>query len=822
MKAIIMAGGEGTRLRPLTCTIPKPMVPIVNKPVMEYIIELLKSVSINEVNVTTCYLPTSISDYFGNGEQFNIKISYFTELTPLGTGGSVLNTGLTSKESIIVISGDCVTDIELRKAIEFHNYNHSKATLVLKREPYPLDYGIVILDKYNKITKFLEKPSWGEVFSDTVNTGIYILESEVFNYYKPGDRFDFSKDLFPKLLSDNVPMYGYVTQNYWNDVGDISSYKQTQFDILNHKVKLSSKYKEAQPGVFIGENTSISSNAIMNPPVVIGNNCTIKAGVVIGGYSIIGNNVLIQEGSTIKRSIIWDKVAISRNVQCRGTTICSNTIIEDNANIFENSIIGSDSVIHQGATINPEIKIWPSKAVEKNTIVNSNLIWGAKSQRFSYTNSSISGELNQEITPEYSSTLGSIFSTILKSKKPMIVSSDDSKQANYIKNSITTGILSTGKRVISLDNIITPISRYSVRSFNCCGGIHIRIDQNNIKLIHIELFNSYGGNIDRKSQRELDQLLQRGDFQRCNGDKIEDITEIHNYSSLYLQTNIAKLKNAPAIQNQQMDILLATSSNLVGNLAQKYLEALGCNITLFKLNNSDYQNDFKSSINQITRLMKKQRFKLGFLINDTGENITLLNENGTMLNSDTYRILTSIITLKSGVCKQLVVPVDSTNIINQLAQNYNIDIIRTHSSTTDIMNDMLKYGNSINDDYFQYSLNYDGILASGKILSYLSEKNITITDLLKEIPEFHIKKSEFDCDFEKRGFIIRKLIEDYENNSLEMFEGIKINSENGWALILPDNERPIFRILTEGCSEEFAEEISVGVNNKLKNLINLT
>jgi mannose-1-phosphate guanylyltransferase/phosphomannomutase len=184
MKAVIMAGGEGTRLRPLTCGISKPMVPIANKPVMEHIINLLSKNNIVDIAATLYYLPLSITDYFGSGEKFNVNLKYYIEETPLGTGGSVLNASDFLDDTFIVISGDALTDIDIDKVYKFHKNKKSKATMVLKKEAIPLEYGIVITDKDGRIIRFLEKPSWGEVFSDTVNTGIYIIEPEVLKYYK--------------------------------------------------------------------------------------------------------------------------------------------------------------------------------------------------------------------------------------------------------------------------------------------------------------------------------------------------------------------------------------------------------------------------------------------------------------------------------------------------------------------------------------------------------------------------------------------------------------------------------------------------------------
>ncbi|WDC83702.1 NDP-sugar synthase [Caloramator sp. mosi_1] len=298
MKAVIMAGGEGTRLRPLTCHIPKPMVPIANTPVMEHIINLLKQHNINEIAATLYYMPNIIVDYFQDGSKFGVNLQYFIEETPLGTGGSVLNTDTFLDGTFIVISGDAYTTIDLTKAVEYHKSKNSKATLILKKQNIPIEYGIVITDKEGRIVRFLEKPSWGEVFSDTVNTGIYILEPEVFNYYKKGENFDFSKDLFPRLLKDNIPMYGYITDEYWCDIGDINSYRQTNFDVIENFS--SNKYTKIKDGVYIGQNTFIPEGVVLKAPCIIGDNTYVSEGCKIDSYTIIGNNCHIDAFSSLK------------------------------------------------------------------------------------------------------------------------------------------------------------------------------------------------------------------------------------------------------------------------------------------------------------------------------------------------------------------------------------------------------------------------------------------------------------------------------------------------------------------------------------------
>src|SRR6185503_4116796 len=226
MKGVIMAGGFGTRLRPLTYNLPKPMVPVANRPIMQRIVELLKKHGINDQLGLLYFQPDSIKNYFGDGKNFGVKIGYQGAEGDLGTAGSVkLGQPMIGKERFMVISADILTDFDLSAAIKFHESRKAMATLILTRVENPLAFGVVITDKEGRITRFLEKPSWGEVFSDTVNTGIYILEPEVLDLIPEKVDFDFSKNLFPHMLKNGMPLYGYIAQGYWADIGNLDQYR---------------------------------------------------------------------------------------------------------------------------------------------------------------------------------------------------------------------------------------------------------------------------------------------------------------------------------------------------------------------------------------------------------------------------------------------------------------------------------------------------------------------------------------------------------------------------------------------------------------------
>ncbi|GAX88927.1 sugar phosphate nucleotidyltransferase [Effusibacillus lacus] len=345
MKAVIMAGGKGTRLRPLTCHLPKPMVPLLDRPCMEYIIDLLKRHGTTEIAVTVQYLPQMIKNHFGDGTEFGVKLRYFEETSPLGTAGSVKNAAEFLDGTFLVISGDALTDFNLSKAVAFHEEKKALGTLVLTQVDIPLEYGIVMTEPDGRIVRFLEKPSWSEVFSDTVNTGIYVLEPEILNLFEPGRAYDFSKDLFPLMLRLGLPLYGYVAEGYWSDVGNLTQYRQAQFDILDGLVGVKIPGIEAFPGVWLGENVTIHDLVRLEGPVFIGKGTVVESDVRIGPYTIIGRHNWLGRKAEVERSVIWVRNYIGTSACLSGATLCNHVRIGDGAVVNEDAVIGDKSWI---------------------------------------------------------------------------------------------------------------------------------------------------------------------------------------------------------------------------------------------------------------------------------------------------------------------------------------------------------------------------------------------------------------------------------------------------------------------------------------------
>src|SRR5436190_1406301 len=344
MKAVVMAGGEGSRLRPLTIGRPKPMVPIVNVPVMEHILGLLRRHGIEEVVVTLQYLANVIQEYFGDGSDFGMKIHYTVEESPLGTAGSVKNAEELLDEPFLVISGDALTDFDLVQVVNYHRQKGSMATLVLYRVPNPLEYGVVIVDREGEVLRFLGKPSWREVFSDTVNTGIYVLDPAIFQYVPAGRMVDWSADVFPKLLQNGDPMFGYVADGYWCDVGNLAEYVRANADMLHGLVKLEMPGREMPGRIWVcgaGKegDVDIAPSARLYGPILLGKGVEIRPNAVVHGPAVIGDYTIVEDRATIDRSVLWPNSYIGENADLHGALIGRQCSLKTGTVVFEGAVI---------------------------------------------------------------------------------------------------------------------------------------------------------------------------------------------------------------------------------------------------------------------------------------------------------------------------------------------------------------------------------------------------------------------------------------------------------------------------------------------------
>ena len=820
MRAVLMAGGSGTRLRPLTCDLPKPMVPVLNRPIAEHIINLLKRHHITEIIATLYYLPDVMRDYFQDGSDFGVQMTYAVEEEqPLGTAGCVKNIQQWLDDTFVTISGDAITDFDLQAAIAFHREKKSKATLILTRVPNPVEFGVVITDKDGKIKRFLEKPSLSEIFSDTVNTGTYILEPEILDYLPENEESDFSKDLFPLLLEKGEPMYGYVADAYWCDVGHLEAYREAQYDGLDKKVKLNFPYHERSAGIWIGNNTHIDSSAVIETPVLIGDNCRIGARVKIEAGTVIGDNVTIGADADLKRPIIWNGATIGDEAHLRACIISRGTRINRRAQALEGSVVGSLSIVGEEAQIAPGVKVWPSKRIESGAILNINLIWGNTAQRNLFGQRGVAGLANVDLTPEFVVKLGASYGSTLKLGSTVIISRDQRSVSRMIARAMVAGLMSAGVHVQNLEATAIPIARtMMVTNFmDVAGGIHIRLEPDKPDYLLIEFFDRQGISISKSQEKKIEGAYFKEDLRRVAIQEIGSVSYPSGILDTYSRT-FERYINIEAVRNSSSKIIIDYVYAVSGAILPQLLAKFGCDAVVLNasLKETAIVADQKEVlIDQLGQVVEALKANFGVQVSANGEQFILVDEAGIPIRGEALTALMVNTIFTANPRSTVVVPVHASSAVEEIARRHDGNVIRTKVSPTALMeasqdNPNVVLGGSSNMGFIfpQLHPGFDAMFSIAKLIEMLTIQERSLADIRSDLPNICHKSCSVRCPWKAKGSLMRYLVEIHPTENLELIDGVKIiNPQNdNWVLILPDAGEPLVHIYANSSDRNWVEE----------------
>ncbi|MEA5573600.1 mannose-1-phosphate guanyltransferase [Calothrix sp. UHCC 0171] len=818
MRAVLMAGGSGTRLRPLTCDLPKPMVPILNRPIAEHIINLLKRHHIYEVIATLHYLPDAMRDYFQDGSDFGIQMTYAVEEDqPLGTAGCVKNIAELLDETFLVISGDSITDFDLTAAIEFHKQHKSKATLILTRVPNPIEFGVVITDKNGKINRFLEKPSTSEIFSDTVNTGTYILEPEVLEYLPANTECDFSKDLFPLLLAKDEPMYGYIAQGYWCDVGHLDAYRESQYDALERKVQLDVAYKEVSPGLWVGQNTYIEPSAQIEAPAVIGDNCRIGARVQIEGGTVVGDNVTIGADANLKRPIVWNGAIIGDEAQLSACVIARGTRVDRRAHVLEGAVVGSLSSVGEEAQISPFIRVWPSKKIESGAILNINLIWGNTAQRNLFGQRGVQGLANIDVTPEFSVKLGAAYGSTLKPGSKVAVSRDQRNISRMVTRSLIAGLMSVGIDIQNLDATAIPITRTVIPTMGVVGGIHVRVHPDRPDYILIEFMDAQGINLSKSKEKKIEGAYFKEDMRRSQIQEIGDVAYPSQVADNYC-TAFENCLHIDSIRNSRAKVVIDYVYAVSGAVLPQMLDNFGADAVVL---NASLNKSTMSAMNrealltQLGHVVEALKANFGVQVSANGEQLILVDESGIPIRGEMLTALMVDMMLTSNPRGTVVVPVHASSAVEQIARRHDGRVIRTKANPTALMeachkNPNVVLGGSGDTGFIFPELHpgFDAMFCIAKLIEMLTIQERSLASVRSELPRVIHKAYTMRCPWTVKGSLMRYLVETHPAQNLELIDGVKICQpyDDSWILMLPDASEPLVHLYINSNDREWVDD----------------
>ena len=814
MKTVIMAGGFGTRLRPLTQSLPKPMVPVANLPMLHHIVNLLKKHNLTDYITLLYFQPEEIKGYFKDGTGFGVSMKYLLAEDDFGTAGAVKAAeDFYQGNRVLVISGDVLTDFDLTAAIKFHEEKGAAATIILTRMENPLAYGVVITDKEGRISRFLEKPTWGEVFSDTINTGIYILEPQVFERIPKGQNFDFSQNLFPGMLKDNEKLYGYVAEGYWRDIGNLSEYQRAHIDILNEKVKIETTYNQLHrenATIWINREFHVDESAHFAGAAIIGDGAIIEAGASISN-SVIGDRCRIASKAVIEGSVIWHDTEVGEGAQITQAIVCNNVAVEKNVSINEEAVISDHVILRQGSTVKANCKIWPGKEVEAGATVSSSLIWGEKWNRELFSDSKVSGLGNIELTPEFAAKLGCAFGATLLRGESIVVSRGVSSASRVFSRSFISGLLSCGINVVDLRTLPIPIMRYELKSGRHGGGVHVRQNPAQYHITDMIFLGPDGMDLPTRKTRSIETLFAREDFRRASVEQIGHLDYPTRTVESY-RADFLKHVDSEAIAKRAFKLVIDFGHGGASEIFGGLFSAL--NTELISLNAYPDPNlplsDTHRSLNTMASIVKSLGADLGIQLSRSAEKITVVDRNGQVVSDQLLLLIVTSLYLGTYQSRKIAVPVMASMGIEKIAEQYGVQVTRVRSDHLAMMqafkSEDIDYVGGTRGGFLlsRFQLGADGMFATVKLLEMLAKQNADLAEMRSEFERFYAVSEQVPCGWSKKGQVMRLLMEYTEGKNRQLVDGARFQSDGDWVWIAPDRNAAYFTVVAESEDRERA------------------
>jgi mannose-1-phosphate guanylyltransferase/phosphomannomutase len=818
MNAVVMAGGQGTRLRPLTSNQPKPMLPIVGQPMMQHVLRLARSHGLTDVVTTVQFLASIIRNYFGDGSDLGVDLRYVTEQEPLGTAGSVKNAAELLDERFVVLSADSLTDVDLTELIKFHESRDAAVTVTLKRVEDPLEFGIVIADDDGRIDRFLEKPGWGEVFSDTINTGIYVIEREVLDHVPEGEVFDFSKDLFPKLLQSGVPMYGYVTDRYWTDVGTLEAYMAAHRSALDREVDIHIEGFEMEGGIWLGEGAELDPDSFVKGPVFVGHDAKVEAGAKLREYTVLGRGVVVKSGSFLHRAVVHDYAYVGGGTSLRGCVLGRNSDVKHGARLEEGVVVADACHVGEGAVINPHVKVYPFKTVDPGAVVSKSIIWESAAARGLFGELGVNGLLNVDITPEMAVRLALAYASILPTGTAVVSCRDATKGARLIKRAMVAGITAGGLACHDLELVPIPVARFYARSARALAGFSVRAASRDPASVVVQFFDERGVDIDGSTQRRLERAFYRDDLRRAFH---HDIGEL-NFPARgreYYGRGLLDAVDVDTIRSSSPKVVVdyayggtaVTGPQVLGRIGG---DVLGLNAVLDPDRVVISEEQEWAHMERVRRLVLASGAEMGALLDGVGERVWLVDERGRILQPRTAML--ALVWLVANAVEQprVALPVTATRAAERLIRDRGGEVVWTRISPASIMQATdaagVVFGGGVGGGYVfpEFMPAFDSLMSVLKILEMTARLKTSLADVVDSLPEFHITRLEVSVPWEAKGTVMRRLIERFQGDSVQTIDGVKTFRGEDWALIVPHPLEPVVRVWAEADTADGAGRLA--------------
>jgi mannose-1-phosphate guanylyltransferase/phosphomannomutase len=804
-----MAGGEGTRLRPMTANQPKPLLPVGNRPIMEHVLRLLKRHGFDETVVTVQFLASLVRNYFGDGDELGMRLSYATEETPLGTAGSVRNAASALRDdTFLVMSGDALTDIDLAALVAAHHERGALVTVCLARVPDPVEFGMVVTGGDGRVERFLEKPSWGQVFSDTVNTGIYVMEPEVFEAVAPGVPVDWAMDVFPALIAAGAPVYGHVAAGYWEDVGTHASYLKAHADVLLGRVDVQLPGFEVAPRIWVGDGAEVDGDALLTAPVCIGENAKVEGGAFLGELTVLGSNVVVKGGAVLERAIVHDNVFVGSAVGLRGCVIGKATDLMRAARVEEGAVIGDECIVEEEAFVSGGVKVYPFKTIDAGCVIRTSVIWESRGSSSTFGPRGVSGLVNVEITAEFVVRLASAYATTLKRGSVVTVAGDASRAAKAFKRAAVAALTASGIAVRDLEVAPLPVTRFDTGSSDAAGGIVLRSSAGDAQSIDIVFLDERGADLPSAAQRRLERVLGRQEFRRAFPGEIAELSfPAHTVESYVHQ--LLRAVDVRGVGEAGLKVVLDTAGGTAALVVPSLLGRLG--VEVLTVNNGLTETPEAGSPGAQTRalvrlgeLVAGSRAAFGVRFDPMAERIALVDERGRAVADG--RALLVLLDLVAAERRggRIALPITTTRVAEQVTRFHGTEIRWTSTSAEELTRAAAEDGVVFAGDgrggfvLPEFSPGVDGLAAFVRLLGLVARTRLTVSQIDARIPRAFVVHRSVPTPWAAKGVVMRTVHGAAAGREVDTTDGVRVVEPDGrWALVVPDPAEAVTNVWAE-------------------------
>jgi mannose-1-phosphate guanylyltransferase/phosphomannomutase len=803
------------------------MVPIVGKPCMEHILELLKRHGFDEVVVTLAFLPQAIRSYFGTGATLGLAIEYSVEESPLGTAGSVRLAAPRLDETFLVISGDALCDIDLGALVRFHREKGAAATIGLKSVENPLEFGIVVTDEEGRIERFLEKPSWGQVFSDTINTGIYVLEPEVLRHVPTDRPFDFAKELFPLLLDMGRPLYGMVCDGYWQDIGNLDQFRQASFDALEGRVELNIPGMRLRGNVWLGEGVDIDDLENIEGPAYIGNYCRIAPSATVGPHAVLSATVTLRERAQVVRSIVDASTHIGRSARIEGAIVGRGCDVRSHVRIQEGAAVGDEVVLGAQSVVSPQVRIYPYKEVESGAHIHESLIWESRASSRLFVEEGVLGLVNVDLTPETAVQLAAALGTALKRGARVVASRESPRACRVIKRAMVAGLNSTGVDVSDLRVLPSAVSRHLLKIHGYDAGFHVGVSRTDPETVHVQFFEPPGIQLTSATQKEVEKHFTRRELRRVPFGAVGHLEYPSRARESYADDLVGTL-DVSSIRARRFRIVVDygySSASLVLPLVLSPLGVEAITTRGFGSEEASGGVTLREAVGQVKRLVKAVNADIGCAFDRDGERLYLVDEEGREISVEDALLLFLDLVGRARRGGRVAFPITVTSEVERLAADAGLELIRTAAAPAELTRiaaeDGVLFAGMLGGAYIfpDFIAAYDAMAALAKLLELLAPVDRPLSHLVSDLPESRVVHRQVPCPWGLKGLVMRVLTERLKGRDLDLTDGIKVVDERGWCEILPDPDEPLIHVYAEGDSEDVSFELEAELRTLVEDVM---